>query len=396
MCPSYVATREEKDSTRGRARVLQDWSTAACVAAAGTTRPSSRRSTCACPARVAPATARPASTWRPTSPRRCTSATGAGCGHASHYALGRLPAVGPDDPAAAGQPDAADRAARPAGEGGRRASTRGGACRRSPSEPLRTSRWSLVETSGPAGRRRRLGVGRLVHRPVRAPTAAGRRSRLLEGAGLRVGVIPEAACCALTWITTGQLDQARRILGRRRRRPSTPTSPRACRSSGWSRAAWPPCAPTPRSCSTTPAPARWRAACARWPSCSTGLDGWSPPRPDRCRGGRPAALPPGGGARLGGRPGPARRGPGRRSPGSAAAAGWPATSGSSRATTRCRWRSPSTPCSPPYDGRGRVPSCSPTGSRAAPSSTTSRASAHCTSRSSWRATNRFDPGTGSR
>ena len=53
-------------------------------------------------------------------------------------------------------------------------------------------------------------------------------------------------------------------------------------------------------------------------------------------------------------------------------------------------------CSPPYDGRGRGPSCSLTGSRAAPSSTTSRASAHCTSRSSWRATNRFDPGTGSR
>jgi Fe-S oxidoreductase len=26
-------------------------------------------------------------------------------------------------------------------------------------------------------------------------------------------VIPERACCALTWITTGQLDQARRILG---------------------------------------------------------------------------------------------------------------------------------------------------------------------------------------
>jgi Fe-S oxidoreductase len=37
---------------------------------------------------------------------------------------------------------------------------------------------------------------------------------LLEAAGLRVGVIPEDACCALTWITTGQLDQARRILGR--------------------------------------------------------------------------------------------------------------------------------------------------------------------------------------
>ena len=46
--------------------------------------------------------------------------------------------------------------------------------------------------------------------------------------------------------------------------------------------------------------------------------------------------------------------------------------------------------------RVRGPSCSRTGSRAAPSSTTSRASAHCTSRSSWRATNRFDPRTGSR
>jgi Fe-S oxidoreductase len=38
--------------------------------------------------------------------------------------------------------------------------------------------------------------------------------RLLESAGLRVGVVPEPACCALTWITTGQLDQARRIVAR--------------------------------------------------------------------------------------------------------------------------------------------------------------------------------------
>ncbi len=32
---------------------------------------------------------------------------------------------------------------------------------------------------------------------------------MLESAGLRVGVIPEDACCGLTWLTTGQLDQAR-------------------------------------------------------------------------------------------------------------------------------------------------------------------------------------------
>jgi Fe-S oxidoreductase len=37
---------------------------------------------------------------------------------------------------------------------------------------------------------------------------------LLESIGLRVRVIPEPACCALTWITTGQLDRARRILER--------------------------------------------------------------------------------------------------------------------------------------------------------------------------------------
>ena len=37
---------------------------------------------------------------------------------------------------------------------------------------------------------------------------------LLESAGLRVGVVRERACCGLTWVSTGQLDQARRIVGR--------------------------------------------------------------------------------------------------------------------------------------------------------------------------------------
>ena len=36
---------------------------------------------------------------------------------------------------------------------------------------------------------------------------------VLEAAGLRVGVITEAACCGLTWVSTGQLAAARRILG---------------------------------------------------------------------------------------------------------------------------------------------------------------------------------------
>jgi Fe-S oxidoreductase len=36
----------------------------------------------------------------------------------------------------------------------------------------------------------------------------------LEAHGLTVRVIDERACCGLTWITTGQLDQARRIMDR--------------------------------------------------------------------------------------------------------------------------------------------------------------------------------------
>jgi Fe-S oxidoreductase len=38
--------------------------------------------------------------------------------------------------------------------------------------------------------------------------------RYLEAQGLRVRVISDKACCGLTWITTGQLDQARSIMER--------------------------------------------------------------------------------------------------------------------------------------------------------------------------------------
>jgi Fe-S oxidoreductase len=39
-------------------------------------------------------------------------------------------------------------------------------------------------------------------------------ARVLEDAGWSVVVPPASTCCGLTWITTGQLDAARRILGR--------------------------------------------------------------------------------------------------------------------------------------------------------------------------------------
>ncbi|MFC7572684.1 hypothetical protein ACFQX8_09785 [Klenkia terrae] len=51
------------------------------------------------------------------------------------------------------------------------------------------------------------------------------------------------------------------------------------------------------------------------------------------------------------------------------AAGWPATSGPRPATTPCRWRWRRPRCCPPSGRPGRVPPSWPTGSPAAPSST---------------------------
>ena len=92
MCPSYLATRDEKDSTRGRARVLQEMVNGD----AGHGRLDVRRG--ARGPRPLPvlqglrlATARPASTWRRTRPRRCTSSYRRRLRPRSHYALGQLP-----------------------------------------------------------------------------------------------------------------------------------------------------------------------------------------------------------------------------------------------------------------------------------------------------------------
>ena len=46
-----------------------------------------------------------------------------------------------------------------------------------------------------------------------APDSGRAAVAVLEAAGLRVGVVTEPACCGLTWVSTGQLSAARRILG---------------------------------------------------------------------------------------------------------------------------------------------------------------------------------------
>ena len=68
MCPSYMATQEEPYSTRGRARLLFEMLEGNPMETAGRTKPSRRRSTCACRAKAARASARSTSIWRRTRP----------------------------------------------------------------------------------------------------------------------------------------------------------------------------------------------------------------------------------------------------------------------------------------------------------------------------------------
>ena len=214
MCPSYVATRQEKDSTRGRARVLQEmvngqlvrdgWRSPEvhealdlCLACKGCSTD--------CPTGVDMATYK-AEALHQTYRRRPRPR--------SHYALGRLPRW-----ARLTQPVApiANRAMR-SGLVQRLAKAAAGIDQRRgvPAFASRSfSRWAADRGM------RRHGVE--VRRPdvviwadsftEHFTTGPGQAAvTLLEREGLDVAVVGEGACCGLTWISTGQLDAARRIV----------------------------------------------------------------------------------------------------------------------------------------------------------------------------------------
>ncbi|HET6626033.1 MAG TPA: FAD-linked oxidase C-terminal domain-containing protein [Nocardioidaceae bacterium] len=215
MCPSYVATRNEKDSTRGRARVLQEmlngqvvrdgWRSEEvhealdlCLSCKGCARD--------CPTGVDMATYK-AEALHQRYRRRLRPR--------SHYALGRLPRW-----ARLAQPLApvANRALRRPALQRLARSLAGVDHRRGLPElaPVGFRRWSRGRST-PAGTD--LSEYDVVlwadsfteHFAVSTGRAA---VELLEAAGLRVGVVGAQACCGLTWISTGQLTAARRILSR--------------------------------------------------------------------------------------------------------------------------------------------------------------------------------------
>ena len=206
MCPSFLATREEKDSTRGRARVLQEvvrgelsWSDPS-VHAAMDLCLSCKGCASDCPTGIDMATYK-SEVLHQTYRRRLRPR--------SHYTLGRLPFW-----------------ARLAGWTPRLANA--------------AVRLPVVEAVSLwlAGVDRRRSVPAFARRPFRrtfsaeatsrkpvvlfadsfsdafAPEVAEATVRVLRDAGYEPRLPSGSVCCGLTWITTGQLDSARRILSR--------------------------------------------------------------------------------------------------------------------------------------------------------------------------------------
>jgi FAD/FMN-containing dehydrogenase/Fe-S oxidoreductase len=207
MCPSYLATREEKDSTRGRAHVLQD----VAMGIIGFDDPAVEDALDLCLSCKGCASDCPTGIDMATYKSEALSQKYAGPKGflrrpRSHYALGQLPRWARMTPP------------------------------RLANAMLRSKTVGRIAKSA-AGVDQRRSLPRFSEKPLRSgdtPRAAdvdvwiwadsftdrfaadtGRAAiELLGSMGLRAAVIPESACCGLTWITTGQLTAARRIVGR--------------------------------------------------------------------------------------------------------------------------------------------------------------------------------------
>jgi FAD/FMN-containing dehydrogenase/Fe-S oxidoreductase len=209
MCPSYRATHDETDSTRGRARALQTWAARTAtpdpMAAADVLQTLDLCLSCKacatdCPTGTDMATYKSEFLHR-TYRRRLRPLT--------HYSLGWLPVVAratqwiaPVVNAALGRQAIRNTLPRLAGVTRERPLPRF-ASRRAISRHLA----EVPRTGGDALL--------LVDSFTRAfrPELVASAARVLAAAGVRVQLAPQV-CCGLTWITTGQLGVARRVLRR--------------------------------------------------------------------------------------------------------------------------------------------------------------------------------------
>lgn len=210
MCPSYQATREEKDSTRGRARVLQEMINGTDVRG-GWRSPEVHEALdlclsckgCAsdCPTGVDMA-AYKAEVLHQSYRHRLRPA--------SHYSLGWLPRWAKLASVAPGLVNATTRLAGPAGLAAAGVDRR----RNVPPFARQTFRkWFAANVAqDAAGDEVALFVDSFTN--YFSPEVGIATVRVLQDAGYAPRLTRKQQCCGLTWISTGQLDGAKRILGR--------------------------------------------------------------------------------------------------------------------------------------------------------------------------------------
>jgi FAD/FMN-containing dehydrogenase/Fe-S oxidoreductase len=211
MCPSFQATRNEKDSTRGRARVLQEMIDGRLVTG-GFRSPEVHDALDLCLSCKGCASDCPTGTDMATYKSEVLHQSYKGrLRPRSHYILGRLPFW-----ARVTSPIArlANLGLRTPGIRSLARWAAGVDQRRSLPTFARGSltRWARRRTPDTAGRPRVLLWADSFTDFF--STEGGKAAvKVLEGAGYHVEFLARSACCGLTWITTGQLDQARSIVG---------------------------------------------------------------------------------------------------------------------------------------------------------------------------------------
>ena len=208
MCPSFRATRDEKDATRGRARVLQELANGSIVR--GWRSPeilesldlclSCKACSSECPTGVDMATFKAEALFQRYRHRPRP---------ATHYSLGWLPRWAR---LASALPQTANRLmAGPLGPLGKRAA--GVDPRRGlPVFAPRTFRGWFAEHPSSSGEPVMLWVDTFTNHFT--PEVGIAAVSVLEQAGYSVRIPQRRLCCGLTWISTGQLDTARKMLRR--------------------------------------------------------------------------------------------------------------------------------------------------------------------------------------